>query len=176
VLAGMIGATVATTVLQNSRLNRAQQLLADAQNNARASMDLVVGRLRSAGWDPMEAGIGTVAVDPDLSDDMSQIEIFADLDEDRQTNSVGEQVLIRHRGDRIEWRLSASSPFEVIALNVTNDADGDGTVEPMFQPDDPADPEVITVQITARSPVPDPRTREFVRYTLRNEVKLRKAS
>ena len=59
VLAGLIGTAIATVMLQNSRLNRSQQLLANAQNNARASMDLVVGRLRSAGWDPMAAGIGT---------------------------------------------------------------------------------------------------------------------
>jgi hypothetical protein len=102
--------------------------------------------------------------------------MFADFDEDKLTSSSGEQVTIRHIGDRIEWRLTGdgSSPFQVVSIGITNDADGDGLVEPMFQPDDPTDPSVITVQITARSPVPDPRNGEFIRYTLRNEVTLRK--
>ena len=85
-------------------------------------------------------------------------------------------MLIRHNGDRIEWRLTGdvSDPFEVVAMGITNDANGDGVLEPMFQPDDPTDPSVITVQITAQSPTADPRTGEFIRYTLRNEVTLRK--
>jgi prepilin-type N-terminal cleavage/methylation domain-containing protein len=176
VLAGLIGTAVATVMLQNSRLNRSQQLLANAQNNARASMDLVVGRLRSAGWDPMGGDIDVVATDPDLTDDISQIETFADFDEDKSTAGAGEQVLIRHNGNRIEWRLTGdvSDPFEVVAMGITNDANGDGVLEPMFQPDDPTDPSVITVQITAQSPTADPRTGEFIRYTLRNEVTLRK--
>jgi prepilin-type N-terminal cleavage/methylation domain-containing protein len=176
VLAGFIGTAVATVMLQNSRLNRYQQQLVSAQNNARASMDLVVSRLRSSGWDPMGAGIGTVITDPDLGDDISQIETFADFDEDSSTAAVGEQVLIRHNVDRIEWRLTGdvSDPFEVVATGITNDANGDGVIEPMFQPDDATDPSVITVQITARSPMADPRTGEFIRYTLRNEVTLRK--
>ena len=176
VLAGFIGTAVATVMLQNSRLNRSQQLLVSAQNNARASMDLVVSRLRSAGWDPMGAGIGVVATDPDLGDDISQIETFADFDEDSSTTGPGEQVLIRHNGNRIEWRLTGdvSDPFRVVAMGITNDADGDGVIEPMFQPNDPTDPSVITVQITAQSSTVDPRTGEFIRYTLRNEVTLRK--
>ena len=44
----------------------------------------------------------------------------------------------------------------------------------MFQPDDPVDPEVVVVQITACSPAPDLRTGEYRRYTLTNEVALRK--
>jgi len=176
VLAGLIGTAIATVMLQNSRLNRSQQLLANAQNNARASMDLVVSRLRSAGWDPMGAGIGVVATDPDLGDDISQIETFADFDEDNSTTSAGEQVLIRHNVNRIEWRLTGNvaDPFEVVAMGITNDENGDGVVEPMFQPDNPTNPSVITVQITAQSPAADPRTGELIRYTLRNEVTLRK--
>ena len=176
VLAGLIGTAIATVMLQNSRLNRSQQLLANAQNNARASMDLVVSRLRSSGWDPMGAGIGTVTTDPDLGDDISQIETFADFDEDSSTTAPGEQALIRHNVNRIEWRLSGNvaDPFEVVAMGITNDANGDGVIEPMFQPDDPTDPSVITVQITAQSETADPRTGEPIRYTLRNEVTLRK--
>jgi prepilin-type N-terminal cleavage/methylation domain-containing protein len=176
VVAGLVGIAMATVLLQNSRINRSQQMFTAVQNNARSSMDLVVSRLRSAGWDPMNANIAVVATDPDPLDDVSQIEMFADLDEDKQTLSDGEQVTIRHIDDRIEWRLNgdASSPYQVVATGITNDADGDGVIEPMFQPDDPADPAVITVQITARSPVPDPRNGKFIRYTLKNEVTLRK--
>lgn len=176
VVAGLVGIAIATVLLHNSRINRSQQMATAVQNNARSSMDVVVSRLRSAGWDPMNADINVVNTDPDLSDDVSQIEMFADFDEDKLTSSEGEQVTIRHIGDRIEWRLNddLSSPFQVVAIGITNDADGDGVIEPMFQPDDPTDPSVITVQITARSPVPDPRNGEFIRYTLRNEVALRK--
>lgn len=176
VLAGLIGTAIATVMLQNSRLNRSQQLLTNAQNNARASMDLVVGRLRSAGWDPMGAGIDVVTTDPNLGDDISQIETFADFDEDSSTTATGEQVLIRHNVDRIEWRLTGdvSDPFEIVAMGITNDANGDGVIEPMFQPNDPTEPSVITVQITAQSPAADPRTGDFIRYTLKNEVTLRK--
>lgn len=176
VVAGLVGIAIATVLLHNSRINRSQQMSTAVQNNARSSMDLVVSRLRSAGWDPMNADINVVNTDPDLSDDVSQIEMFADFDEDKLTSSSGEQVTIRHIGDRIEWRLTddVSSPFQVVSIGITNDADGDGVIEPMFQPDDPTDPSVITVQITARSPVPDPRNGEFIRYTLRNEVTLRK--
>ena len=176
VVAGLVGIAIATVLLQNSRVNRSQQMFTAAQNNARSSMDLVVSRLRSAGWDPMNADINVVATDPDPGDDVSQIEMFADFDEDKLTSSNGEQVTIRHIGNRIEWRLTGdvSSPFQVVATGITNDANGDGAIEPMFQPDDPTDPSVITVQITARSPVPDPRNGEFIRYTLMNEVTLRK--
>jgi prepilin-type N-terminal cleavage/methylation domain-containing protein len=176
VVAGLVGIAIATVLLQNSRINRSQQMFTAVQNNARSSMDLVVSRLRSAGWDPMNADIDVVTTDPDLGDDVSQIEMFADFDEDKFTSSDGEQVTIRHMGDRIEWRLNGdvSSPFQVVATGITNDANGDGVIEPMFQPDDLTDPSVITVQITARSLVPDPRNGEFIRYTLMNEVTLRK--
>ena len=162
-----------TTMLHSARLNRAEQMSVDVQGNARSSIELIVSRLRSAGWDPLNAGIATVAGDPDPSDDVSQIEIFADHDEDGVTESDGEQVLIRHVGDRIEWRLSASAPFSTIAAGISNDADGDGVVEPMFELDDAADPTTVTVQVTATSAAPDPRTGEFTRYTLTHSVALR---
>ena len=104
---------------------------------------------------------------------MSQLEIIADLDEDGLTDGVDEEILIRHVGEQVEWRRSAGGSFTIIATDITNDTDGDGVVEPMFQLDDPLDPEVVIVQVTARSPAPDPRNGEFIRYTLRSEVALR---
>lgn len=171
---GLIATALATLMIQKSQMNKAQQMFTDAQINARSSMQLIVSRLRSAGWDPMNAGIDTVHGDPDLSDDVSQLEILADLDEDGLTDGLDEAILIRHVGDRVEWRRSAGAAFTIIATDISNDMDGDGVVEPMFQLDDPLNPEVVTVQITARSPAPDPRSGEFIRYTLRNEVTLRK--
>ncbi len=171
---GLIATALATLMIHKSRLNKAQQMFTDAQINARSSMELIVGRLRSAGWDPVNAGIETVRTDPDPGDDVSQLEILADLDEDGLTDSLDEAILIRHVGDRVEWRRSATAAFTIIATDISNDTDGDGVVEPMFQLDDPVNPEVVTVQVTARSPAPDPRNGEFIRYTLRNEVTLRK--
>jgi len=171
---GLIATALATLMIQKSQMNKAQQMFTDAQINARSSMQLIVSRLRSAGWDPMNAGIDTVHGDPDLSDDVSQLEILADFDEDGLTDGLDEAILFRHVGDRVEWRRSAGAAFTIIATDISNDMDGDGVVEPMFQLDDPLNPEVVTVQITARSPAPDPRSGEFIRYTLRNEVTLRK--
>ncbi len=171
-----LAATALTTLMiQNSRINHAQQMLVDLQNNARSSMELITGRLRSAGWDPLNSGLALLGFDPDPSDGVSQIEIFADHDEDGATTGDGEQVLIRHIGDRIEWRVNGdgTSPFSTIATGISNDADGDGVVEPMFAPDDAIDPRAVTIRITARSAAPDPRTGQFLRYTLTQEVTLR---
>jgi hypothetical protein len=137
-------------------------------------MELIITRLRSAGWDPMNAGIATIQPDPTPGDSVSQLEIFADLDEDGLTASQDEQVLIRHVGERIEWRRGAGESFTTVATRISNDADGDGTVEPMFRLDNPTEPEIVTVQITGRSSAPDTRTGEFIRYTLRSQVALRK--
>jgi prepilin-type N-terminal cleavage/methylation domain-containing protein len=169
---------LAGLLIQNARINKAQQMTADAQMNARSCLALVVSRLRSAGWDPGEAGIATVALDPDLSDDVSQIEVFADLSEppDGDVDDIDESVTIRHVGNRVLWRPTSdiNAPFVVVASNITNDADGDGTIEPMFVPDaDP--PTTITVQVTARSPSPDPTSGQFIRYTVSSDVVLRKS-
>jgi len=181
VMVGLVTMSLAATgmttlMVHNSRINKAQQMYTEAQSNARASMELIVSRLRNAGWDPLNAGVQSVVTDPDTSDAISQIEIFADLDEDGNTDGSGEQIVIRHSGDRIEWRLDndSSTQFQTVAANISNDADNDGTVEPMFQPDHPTNPETVVVQITARAPSPDLRTGRFITYTLRNEVALRK--
>ena len=164
---------LSTLMVQKSKINKAQKMYAEAQVNARSSMELIVAKLRSAGWDPFNVGIETVRPDADLSDDVSELEIVADLDGDQFTASLDEEVMIRHTGDRVEWRRINGGDFSIVAVDISNDADGDGVIEPMFQLDDPSDPEVVTVQVTARSPAPDPRTGEYIRYTLRNEVVLR---
>jgi len=164
--------------LESSRINRAQQMTAQVQADARNCMSIVVQKLRSAGWDPLNADIQTVAWDPDLSDDVSEIEVFADLDGDGATDGTDEQVLIRHLDDRVVWRRSndVSEPFVVVATHITNDEDGDGTAEAMFTPLLASGPTAdrVLVRITARSRSPDPMTGEFIRYTVRSEVALRK--
>ena len=168
---------VTTMMLHNARINKAQQMTAQAQSNARNCLAMVVQRLRSAGWDPLNVGIPSVTLDSDLGDDISEIEVYADLDSDGTTDGLDEQVLIRHVGDRIVWRRSndTSGPFVILATNISNDADGDGTIESMFVPSSTPDPERITVRITARSPVPDPMSGEFIRFTADTEVVLRKS-
>jgi prepilin-type N-terminal cleavage/methylation domain-containing protein len=171
-------AGLAKMTIEGSQINRAQQMTAQVQANARNCMTIVVQKLRSAGWDPANNNLGMVTWDPDLTDGISEIEVFADLNGDGDTDETDEQVLVRHTGNRVEWRRSndVSEPFVVVATNITNDADGDGTIEAMFTPIFDASPAAdrVLVQITAQSPIPDPRTGEFIRYTVRSEVALRK--
>ena len=170
-------AGLAQMALESSRINRAQQMTAQAQANARNCMSMVVQRLRSAGWDPMNAGLPTLTWDAVPGDGISEIEVFTDLDGDGATNGMDEQLLIQHTNGRIQWRRSndVSQPFTILASNISNDADGDGTVEDMFvQISNPPLADRVLVQITARSPVPDPTTGEFIRYTVQSEVALRK--
>jgi prepilin-type N-terminal cleavage/methylation domain-containing protein len=176
-LVAVIAGGLANMMIHSSRMNRSRQMTVDVHANARNCMTLIVQKLRSAGWDPMNAGVATVALDPDTSDDVSQIEVFADLDGDGLTLGDGEQVLIRHLDDRVVWRRTGNigAPFSVLASHISNDADGDGTIEPMFVPDSTTHPTRITVRVTARSAVRDPLTREFLRYTLTSDVILRKS-
>jgi prepilin-type N-terminal cleavage/methylation domain-containing protein len=169
---------LATLLIQNARINKSQRMAAEVQANARNTLSMVVQRLRSAGWDPTNAGLGTVTLDTDTTDANSEIEVFADLNEDGDTADADEQTLIRHVGatGQVVWRPTSdpNDPFIVLSGDISNDADGDGNLEPMFVPD--ANPPTrITVQITAQSPAPDPTTGQFIRYTVSSDVVLRKA-
>jgi prepilin-type N-terminal cleavage/methylation domain-containing protein len=169
---------LASLLIQNARVNKAQQMTVEVQANARNCLSMIVQRLRSAGWDPMDVPIANpVITDTDLSDGISEIEVFADLNADDDVADQDEQVLIRHNGNQIEWRRTGntSDPFIVLATNISNDADGDGTVEPLFTPDTTPNPTRITVQITAQSPAPDPTSGQFIRYTVSSDVVLRKS-
>jgi hypothetical protein len=134
---------------------------------------MILAKLRTAGWDPMSAGIQVVQLDTNLGDDIDEIEAFADLDADGDTDGVDEQVLIRRIDDRIQWRRSASGSFEILAVGISNDGDGDGNPEQMFVPDSTTDPTRVVVRITAESPEPDPLTDEPVRYTVSSEIVFR---
>lgn len=165
---------LASLLIHNSKVNKAQQMTAEVQSNARNCLSMLVQKLRSAGWDPKNMGINTVTTDTDLGDNVSEITVFMDLDKDGFTTTNDEEVLIRHINNQVQWRRTPTSAFIVLANNISNDADGDGTIEPMFVPDATPDPTRITVQITARSPVPDPISGEFIRYTVSSDVVLRK--
>jgi prepilin-type N-terminal cleavage/methylation domain-containing protein len=168
---------LATMMIGNAKIDKAQRMRARAHADARNCLAMVVEKLRSAGWDPRNAGIASVTLDADPGDGVEEIEVFADLDEDTATDSPGEQVLIRHSGETVSWRNSAdtSAPFDVVAVHIDNDENGDGIPEPMFVPDRTPNPTRIAVRVTARSPVPDPTSGRVLRYTVTSEVTLRKA-
>jgi hypothetical protein len=135
---------------------------------------MIVAKLRSAGWDPSAAGIQAVQLDTNLGDGIDEIEIFADLDADGDTDGTDEQVKIRHLANRIEWRRSATGSYEILATGISNDADGDGNTEQMFVPDSTTNPTRIVVQITAESIHLDPVRRQPVRFTMTGEAALRR--
>jgi len=171
-------AGLSSLLIQNARVNKSQQMTVEVQANARNCLAMIVQRLRSAGWDPLNQNtFSPVILDQDTSDGIDELEIFADLDMDGLTDSDDEQVLIRHVNNQVVWRRTndTSDPFIVLATNITNDADGNGTPELMFVPDATPDPTVIRVRITAQSPVPDPTSGQFIRYTVSSDVALRKA-
>jgi type II secretory pathway pseudopilin PulG len=166
---------MATLLIENSKVAKAQRLQAQAQASARSTLSLLTQKLRLAGWDPSGAGITGVALDSDPTDSIDYIDLFADLNADGDVNDAGESITIRHVGDRVEWRETSSDPFEIIGVGVSNDADGDGVTEPMFTADTSPDPTRITVQITASSAALDPKTGEPVRFTISSDVTLRNA-
>lgn len=169
VMAGSLGLFV-----HNSRINKSQQLAAAVQSDARTSMSMIIQTLRSAGWDPTDAGIQAVRLDTTPGDGIEELEVFADLDNDGVTAGSDEQVLIRFLEDRLEWRRSAGGSFEIMAEGISNDADGNGTAEPMFTPDSTTNPTRIVVKLTAESSLPSPITGAPIRYTLSSDLALRK--
>ncbi len=168
---------IATLLIQNSRINRATQMSAEVQANARNCLSLIVPVLRTAGWDPLNTGMMAVVVDPSPSNTTNYIEAFADLNEDGDTGDPDEDVTIRWTGTRVQWRKSSDTtqPFVTLADTITNDADNDGVAETMFVADSISDPTRITVRITAMSPVPDTRSGQYLRYTVSSEVVLRRS-
>ncbi len=176
-LAVIAFAAAGPLMLQNAQINKAQQMKLAAQADARNCMTLIVNTLRTAGWDPRNNGFAPLGLDPDPNTD-NFITVNADLNEDADILDDLESVTIRHSSDRLEWRRFSdpNQPFLILAENVINDEDGDGTTEPMFTPDSTTDPERITVKITTRSPEPDPRSRQYLRVTVESDVYLRGGS
>ena len=167
---------VARLLVQNSQVARGEQMSAGVQASARSCLGMIVQVLRSAGWDPTNASFPPVALDPSPTTTTNFIQVFADFNEDGDTDDADEDITIRWVSNRIEWRKTSNTtaPFVILADFITNDADGDGTPETMFVPDSTTNPTVITVRITVRSPVPDPQTGKFIRYTVSTDVTLRK--
>jgi type II secretory pathway pseudopilin PulG len=165
---------IAGMLIQGSRMNKSQQMSVAVQADARSCLSMILGKLRTAGWDPQSTGLQVVQLDTDPGDGIDEIETFADLDADGDTDGIDEQVLIRHIDDRIEWKRSAGGSYEILAVDITNDSDGDGTPEPMFVPDSTSNPTRIAIQITAESAEPDPVSGSPIRFTVASEVVFRK--
>ena len=147
------------------------------QSNARTTMAMVVQKLRTSGWDPYLTGVPDTDTDSDSSDDIDYIEIYCDFDGDGATDKPDEQVMIRHDSsqNQVEWQTEAGAGFSVLAINISNDEDGDGTAEKMFTPMPTVNPTTIRVKLTSQSPVKDPVTGDFLRYTLSSDVLIRKS-
>src|SRR5262249_2854556 len=126
-------------------------------------------------WDPKNIGFAAVALDPTPTGPDNYIEIFADLNEDGDTLDYGEDVTIRQHARHLRGRRTwdTPQPLPTDADDITGDADGDGVEEPLFTPDSTTNPTKITVTITARSEVPDPRNGQYLRYTISADVVLR---
>jgi len=168
-------AIAATMLIQNTQINKAQQMTLALQADARNTVSMVVNALRTAGWDPTNAGFDSLGLDPDPNGSDNFIQIFADLNADGDTDDQDEEITVRHTTDRVEWRKVSdpNQPFVVMAENITNDQDDDGVIEPMFTPNSMTNPNRVSVRITARSAEPDPRTGQFIRYTVVTDVYLR---
>lgn len=170
-------AGIAGLLVQNSQVARGEQMSAQVQASARSCLGMIVQAIRSAGYDPRNTGFASLALDSAPTATSNFIEVFADLNEDGDIDDADEAVRIRWNGNRIEWRKSndVTAPFVILANFIDNDADGDGTPETMFVPNSMTAPTSVTVRITARSPVVDPQTGDFIRYTVSSEVTLRDA-
>ncbi len=169
-------------LVHNARLNKSEQMKAETQANARNVLSIIVQKLRSAGWDPLGTDLfAGLTLDTNTGDTIAEITVRADYHTagtpgtpDGLADQIDEVIVFRHTNNTIIWDNDDDGTFEVLAVNISNDADGDGTIENMFVPDSTTDPQQITVQITARSPVIDPITRDFTRYTVTSDVYIRK--
>jgi hypothetical protein len=166
-------------LVQNSRAYRSGQMKTEVQARARTTMSIITNALWSCGWDPRGVGFAAVVVDPAPTNTTNFLQIRSDIDEDGTVaNEPDEDITIRWSGGHVEWRRTSDTtePFQVIADNITNDENGDGTAEQMFTADSISSPRRITVKITAQSPVPDPQTNQFARCTLSTQFFLRNGS
>lgn len=177
-LIGLVLLTVALTALgslltQSSRINRRQQAQTDLQSSARNTLTVVVQTLRTAGWNPRNVAMVPVVADPSSVVTGDSIQVRADINADGDTADDFEDVVIRHVDDRIEWKRSAAATtFEILGVDLTNDADGDGTAEPMFTlSGSPVNR--IKVTITGRGSRPEAWSGKVARYTVSSDVTLR---
>jgi prepilin-type N-terminal cleavage/methylation domain-containing protein len=168
----VIATMVAKTVIDGAKLTKTEQMTIAAQSDARNCVSLIEQVLRTAGWDPKNAGITGIQLQSPAVASTNWIEVFSDVDvEDGATTGNGEDVTIRLNGTQLEWKKSTGGSFEILSPNITNDSGG--APELMFTPNSTTNPTRITVKVTARSPVPDPRTGRYIRATISTDVVLR---
>jgi prepilin-type N-terminal cleavage/methylation domain-containing protein len=167
----VVATMVAKTVVDGAKLTKTEQMTIAAQSDARNCVSLIEQAIRTAGWDPRNAGFAGIQLQLPAVAANNWIEVFSDLDENGTTVGDGEDVTIRLNGTKLEWKKSTGGAFEILSPNITNDSAG--AQEPMFTPDSITTPTRITVKVTARSPVPDPRTGRYIRATISTDVVLR---
>lgn len=171
-------AILGSILVGSMRANRMQRTQAELQESARTAMSIITQALRTAGWNPRQvSGISKLVPNPSGSTAVNEVTINADLNGDGTLNGTDEVIDIRHSTDRIEWRrpLVSGANYETLAVDITNDADGDGTAEPMFTLSSASSPRTVTVRITAQSQMRDLQSGEFQRYVVRSTVDLRSA-
>ena len=171
-------AILGSILVGSMRANRMQRTQAELQESARTAMSIITQSLRTAGWNPLQvSGFTKLTASPSGSTAVNEVTINADLNGDGTLNGTEEMIDIRHAGDRIEWRrpLVTGAAFETLAVDITNDSDGDGTAEPMFTLSSATAPRTVVVQITAQSQMRDLQSGEFQRYVVRSTVDLRSA-
>lgn len=170
---GVVTGIMATLLVNNSRVNKKSMLQIEAQSNARTTLSLIVQVLRTAGWDPRSVGFAPVVLDSNLSDSVNYITIQADLNADGDINDTDENVTIRQSNGKVELKRTSAGSYETVGANITNDANGDGTAEPMFTPDSTSNPTRVTVTVTATASSPNPENGAALRYTVKSDVMLR---
>lgn len=170
-------AILGSMLVQAGRINRQQRTQAELQESARTALSITVQALRTAGWNPRQVpGVSPVVASPSgtTTDDLT---INADTNGDGTISGTDEIVEIRHVDDRIEWKrgTATGTAFETLAADITNDANGDGTAEPMFTLSSASAPKTVTVKITAQSKFRDLQSGRYQRYTVSSDVMLRSA-
>ena len=171
-------AILGSILVGSMRANRIQRTQAELQESARMAMSIITQSLRTAGWNPRQvSGFTKLTPTPSGTTAVNQVTINADLNGDGTLNGTDEVIDIRHASDRIEWRrpLVTGANFETLAVDITNDENGDGTAEPMFTLSSATAPRTVVVQITAQSQMRDLQSGEFQRYVVRSTVDLRSA-
>lgn len=168
---GMLG----TMLQQSSRINRTQRVQNELQESARSCLSLTVQALRTAGWNPCQnSGVVGVIPFPTAQAAVQQVTLRADLDGDCSFTAADEIVVIRHNVDRVEWmRPNVSTAWETLATDISNDANDDGVLEPMFVLSSVSNPHTVRVNVTARSRSREVQSGLFQHYSASSLVTLR---
>ena len=92
-LTALTVASVGGMLVDNAKLNSSQQLQTRIQCDARTGVSMIVQRIRSAGWDPRNAGVQMLVLDPldidaDHTDGVDNLIVFTDRNGDGETDGT----------------------------------------------------------------------------------------